>query len=58
MFRCLTRYAGKGERDGMKRLRGVNESNEIIATYLHREAIEKQLPDHNTEHFQQVYEYA
>ena len=41
MFQCLTRHAGKGKRDSIRRLHRANEKQKIIATYVDRPSIEK-----------------
>ena len=54
-FQCLTRHAGKGQRDSIKRLHKVNEEQQVVETYADRHSIERELKKHNTIHFQQAH---
>ena len=37
MFHYLTRHAGKGARDSLKRVHVVDDNNKIIKTHVNRE---------------------
>ena len=43
MFQCLIRHAGKGQRDGVKRLYKLNEYQQIVETHVDRQSIEREL---------------
>ena len=54
-FQCLSRHAGKGQRDSVKRLHEANENQEIVETHVERKKIEEELMKHNISHFQQAH---
>ena len=56
IFQYLSWYAGKGQRDSMKRLHKVDNNQKIIETYVDRDSIEKALRMYNTQHFKQAHQ--
>ena len=55
-FRHITRHAGKGNRDSLKRTHESNEENVIVKTYVDRKSIESKLIEHNKNHFKQAHQ--
>ena len=53
-FQYLLRYAGKGQRDSIKRSHRVNQKNKIVETYIKRSKIEKELMNYKIHHFTQA----
>jgi len=53
-FRYLTRYAGKGKKDCVKRIYESDENNIITKAYIDRQSIEDRIIEYNTQHFEQA----
>jgi len=54
-FQYLSRHVGKGQRDGLRRLHKTNNNNEIVESYVDRLTIEKELVEHNKDHFTKAH---
>ena len=54
-FQYLSHHAGKGQRDGIKRLYQVNQNNKIVETYVEWSKIEKELLNYNALYFIQAH---
>lgn len=54
-FHCISRHVGKGEREGIKRTREVDENNKIIKTHADRESIEDSIIKCNEMHFAKAH---
>jgi len=55
-FRYLSRHAGKGRRDNLKRIHECNDENVIVKSYTDRQSIEEKIIDFNTKHFMQAHQ--
>ena len=51
MFYFLTRHAGKGARDSLKRTHVVDDNNKITKTHVKREIIEEETSKFNVKNF-------
>ena len=55
-FHCLSRHAGKGFRENMKRLKVMNENNEVEETLAKRDEIEERIEQCNSHHFKNAHD--
>ena len=55
-FHYISRHVGKGDRDGIKRIHTVDDSNQIIKTYVNRKQIENKISRYNEKHLKKAYE--
>ena len=55
-FRYLSRYAGKGKRECVKRIHECNNEEVITKSYIDRQSIESKIIEYNTKHFQQAHQ--
>ena len=54
-FNFLTKHVGKGEKNSLKRVKVVNEQNEIIKECQDRHDIETEIARYNKQHFRQAF---
>ena len=55
-FRYLSRHAGKGKRESVKRIHECNNEEVITKSYIDRQSIESKIIEYNTKHFQQAHQ--
>ena len=51
----LTKHIGKGEKNSLKKVKVVNENNEVVKEYYDRASIEREIAAYNKKHFRQAY---
>ena len=54
-FKYLTKHAGKGTKDNLKRLHIINKNQTIERTIIGKEQIECEIMKFNENHFQQAH---
>ena len=54
-FKYLTKYAGKGVREGIRLLHRKDSENRIVEIYSDQDQIEKAIMNHNIQHYQKVH---
>ena len=55
-LKYLTKHAGKGVKGNLKRLRIINDNQAIQQTIIDKEQIEREIMNHNQNHFKQAHQ--